>query len=363
MGEAASGGMSEAAMQAAVRARDATADGTFYFAVLTTGVFCFPSCRARTPRPENLRFFATAQAARHAGFRPCLRCRPDLPPRAERARLAVQHACAAIAAGEDFDAGAFARQSGMSQAALQAAFASVTGLSVAAYRAALRQDAVRAGLARGLEVTQAAYEAGFNSSGRFYEAADAMLGMTPGRFRAKGEGESITYAHAACSLGRLLVAWASRGVCAILLGDADEALVADLHRRFARAALHPAAPEQAAQAADVVALIEEPRAAHGLPLDIRGSAFQHRVWQALRGIPAGETRSYAQLAASLGKPGAARAVASACAANPLAVAVPCHRVVRGDGDLAGYAWGVARKRALLAREALLPPPAKLPVPG
>jgi AraC family transcriptional regulator, regulatory protein of adaptative response / methylated-DNA-[protein]-cysteine methyltransferase len=333
----------------AVRARDPSADGTFFYAVLTTGVFCYPSCAARPARLENLRFFDTREAAAQAGYRPCRRCRPDLPPRAQRRAEATAAACRAIEQGT-FNPDHAGEEAGLARAAFIRLFREITGVTPTAYAAARRQHVTQSALRAGAAVTDAIYEAGFSSSGRFYEAADGMLGMTPTQYRAGGAGETITYAFGASTLGQVLVATSTRGICAILLGDDPTALRADLAHRFPRATLAEAAPASAARVAEVVRLIDTPSAAHALPLDIRGTAFQHKVWQALRAIPAGETRSYAAIAQAVGKPGAARAVGTACGANRLAVAIPCHRVLAAGGDLAGYAWGKPRKAALLARE-------------
>ena len=336
-------------MMQAVRTRDATADGRFFYAVLTTGVFCYPSCAARPARPENLRFFATAEAASQAGYRPCLRCRPDLPPRAERDAGMVTQACRAIDAGA-FDMSRHAADAGISAARFARVFRRIAGVTPTAYEAGRRQRMLEAGLRSGAPVTDTLYAAGFGSSGRFYEAAPAMLGMTPTAWRAGGAGQTLQHACAQSWLGRVLVAVTARGVCAILIGDDDAELLADLATRFPKAALAPAGEAQAALVRQAVRTVEQPDAAHSLPLDISGTAFQRRVWQALQAIPAGGTRSYAEVAAALGVERGARAVAAACAANKLAVAVPCHRVVGGDGGLAGYRWGLARKRRLLDRE-------------
>ncbi len=339
----------DAARLAAVRARDATADGSFFYAVLTTGVFCYPSCAARPARAENLRFFDRREDAAAAGYRPCRRCRPDLAPRAARQAEAVAAACRAIEAGH-FDAARAGEAAGLGAAAFARLFRQVTGVTPGAYAAARRQHVAQAALRAGGRVTDTIYEAGFSSSGRFYEAADDMLGMTPGSYRAGGAGETIDYAFGRSFLGNVLVAASTRGICAILLGDDEAALVAELEQRFSRATLRRAGENFAARVAEVVRLIETPKAGHALPLDIRGTAFQRRVWQALRDIPAGQTTTYAAVARAVGKPGAARAVGAACAANALAVAVPCHRVLTGAGALSGYRWGPARKAALLARE-------------
>jgi AraC family transcriptional regulator of adaptative response/methylated-DNA-[protein]-cysteine methyltransferase len=342
--------MTECEMRDAVRRRDAAADEKFFYAVVSTGVFCFPSCAARAARPENMRFFATRDEALRQDYRPCRRCRPDLSSRAEREAAAIEAACRAIEAG-CFDQAEAAEAAGMSNAHFARIFRRICGVSVGAYKAARRQRVAQAALQGGAPVTDALYEAGFGSSGRFYEAADAMLGMTPTAWRAGGKGETLLCACADSWLGRVLVAGTARGICAILIGETDAELRADLVRRFPRAAITAAEAGFAALVAQVVGLIEAPDSRHDLPLDIRGTVFQRRVWQALRDIPPGETQSYGRLAARLGVPKGARAVAGACAANPLAVAVPCHRVVSGAGKISGYRWGPARKRAILAREA------------
>jgi AraC family transcriptional regulator of adaptative response/methylated-DNA-[protein]-cysteine methyltransferase len=337
---------------AAVLARDAAADGTFFYAVKTTGVFCRPSCAARPARPENVSFHASAAAARAAGFRACQRCRPEEPALAERQAVQVAELCRFLAeVDEPPSLDALARRAGLSPYHLHRLFKRVTGQTPRAYAAAQRAERLRARLGQGARVTDAIYGAGYNSNGRFYAESHALLGMTAGRYRAGGDGQQIRFAVGACSLGAILVAATERGVCAIALGDDPEALVHDLERRFPRAQLLGADAAFEQLVARVVALVERPDAEHELlPLDVRGTAFQQRVWQALRAIPPGTTASYAQIAERLGQPRAVRAVAQACAANTLAVAIPCHRVVRSDGDPAGYRWGIARKRALLARE-------------
>ncbi len=343
----------DAARREAVRRRDPAADGAFVYSVATTGVYCRPSCAARPARTENVAFHASREDAERAGFRPCKRCRPDLPPRAEREAALVAEACRAIEAAEEpVPLSALAAAAGLSAPHFHRLFRRVAGVTPKAYADARRQSRVQASLHDGAAVTAAMYDAGFNSSGRFYEAADGMLGMTPSAFRAGGEGEVIRHAVGHGTLGTVLVAATARGICAILLGDDPGALLDDLAARFPRARLRPADPEFAAQVAQVVAFVDAPgeSAAFPLPLDIRGTAFQRRVWEALRAIPPGTTLSYGEVAARIGKPAAVRAVASACRANALAVAVPCHRVVSADGSLAGYRWGVSRKRRLLARE-------------
>ncbi|HLH26294.1 MAG TPA: bifunctional DNA-binding transcriptional regulator/O6-methylguanine-DNA methyltransferase Ada [Chloroflexota bacterium] len=337
----------------AVRRRDPAADGHFLYAVDTTGVYCRPSCAARPARREHVTFHATPAAAERAGFRPCKRCRPDLPPRAERDAALVAEACRTIEAAEEPPRLAdLAAQAGVSPHHFHRTFKRIAGVTPRAYAAAHRQRRVQDGLAAGAGVTDALYAAGFGSAGRFYATAPAMLGMTPSAYRRGGQGEAVWYAVDRCSLGYVLVAATERGVCAIMLGDEPAALTADLAARFPHARLTEPDPGFADWVAAVVRFVDDPARAGGLglPLDVRGTAFQRRVWEALREIPAGQTASYADVAARLGSPRAVRAVAGACAANPLAVAIPCHRVVARDGGLAGYRWGVERKQRLLERE-------------
>jgi AraC family transcriptional regulator of adaptative response/methylated-DNA-[protein]-cysteine methyltransferase len=336
----------------AVIGRDAASDGAFYYSVRTTGVYCRPSCAARPPRPENVAFHPTRADAERAGFRPCKRCKPDQPPRAERQAAQVAVLCRLLETAETVPTlDELAAHIGQSSFHTHRMFKAVTGVTPRAYAAAHRAERVRAELRTAPSVTDAIYGAGYGSSGRFYETSTARLGMTPGRFRAGGAGVAIGFATGTCSLGTVLVAASDRGVCAILLGDDGDQLAADLARRFPRARLAPGGDGFAALVAQVVAHVEAPGIGAGLPLDIQGTAFQQRVWAALSAIPAGATRSYREVAAAIGAPSAVRAVAAACAANPIAVVIPCHRVVRGDGDLSGYRWGIDRKRALLDREA------------
>lgn len=336
-----------------VVARDGTADGAFVYAVRSTGVYCRPSCPSRRARPENVRFFATAAEARAAGYRPCLRCRPDGPPPQTDLARAIAEACRRIEAAEDpLTLEELAAPSGVSRFHFHRRFKAVTGLTPKAYAAAHRAHRLRTGLADpDGSVTDAIYAAGFGSGSRFYEQADALLGMTPTAFRDGGRDTDIRFALGQCTLGAVLVAASNRGICAIALGDDPQDLVRDFQDRFPAANLIGADPAFEALIARVVGFVDSPTKGADLPLDIRGTAFQQRVWQALRAIPPGETVSYAELASRLGAPTAARAVARACAANQLAVAIPCHRVVRMDGTLSGYRWGVARKKALLDHEA------------
>jgi AraC family transcriptional regulator of adaptative response/methylated-DNA-[protein]-cysteine methyltransferase len=334
-----------------VRARDARADDTFFYSVRTTGVYCRPSCAARQARPENVGFHDTAAAAEQLGFRPCRRCKPNQPRLAERNASRVAELCRLIEHSDEvLSLKELARSVGLSAFHTHRIFKAVTGLTPAAYAAAHRAKRVRRGLRAQGSVTQAIYEAGYNSSGRFYEQSNALLGMTPTRFRAGGRGLEIRFAIGECTLGSILVAATDRGVCAILLGDDPEKLAHDLERRFPRAELVGADKGFEGLVAQVVGLMENPRLGTTLPLDIRGTVFQQRVWKALSEIPPGARKTYSEVASAIGAPRAVRAVAQACAANGLAVAIPCHRVVRLDGDLAGYRWGIERKRALLARE-------------
>lgn len=337
---------------AAVLARAAAADGRFYYAVRSTGVYCRPSCGARTPRPENVAFFASTAAAAAAGFRPCRRCRPDQASLQQRQASLVAELCRQIDQAETApNLQQLAQQAGLSRFHLLRLFRAHTGLTPAAYAAGRRAERLRLQLGQGANVTAAMYAAGYNASSRFYAAAGAQLGMKPAVYRAGGAGETIRFAVGECSLGAILVAASERGVCAILLGDDAGQLLHDLQRRFHRAELLGADAGFEQQVAQVVGLVEQPQLGHALPLDLRGTTFQLRVWQALLQIPPGSTLSYSELAQRIGQPGSARAVAKACGANPLAVVIPCHRVVRTDGGLAGYRWGIERKQALLLREA------------
>ena len=336
----------------AVVARDLAADGQFVYAVRSTGVYCRPSCPARRARPENVEFHATPAAAERCGFRPCKRCQPDQLPLAARNAARIAGLCRFIESAESPPSLAeLAAASGLSVWHLHRVFKAVTGLTPKAYALAQRARRVRTQLQGCASVTEAIYNAGYNSNGRFYEESAALLGMTPSQYRAGGANIEIRFAIGRCSLGAVLVALSARGVCAILLGDDAQALTNDLGARFPAARLIGGDPELEQVLARVVAGVEAPERGIDLPLDVRGTAFQQRVWQALREIPAGRSASYGEIARRIGSPKAVRAVAGAIAANPLAVAIPCHRVVRGNGQLSGYRWGVARKRTLLEREA------------
>ncbi len=335
----------------AVQRRDQQADGLFYYSVSSTGVYCRPSCGARPALRRNVAFHDNCADAEQAGFRACLRCKPDQPPLAERHAAAVAQACRLIDAAEQVpDLDSLAQACGMSRFHFHRIFKAHTGITPKAYAAAQRAQRLQQGLAKAPSVTDALYAAGFNSSGRFYAASNGVLGMSPKAFRAGGSGASIRFAIGACSLGAILVAATDKGICAILMGDDPELLARDLQDRFPRAELRGAEAEFEATVAKVVGFVESPGIGLDLPLDVRGTAFQQRVWQALRAIPSGSTVSYAELAERVGIPSGARAIAGACAANPVAVAIPCHRVVRQDGSISGYRWGVERKAALLKRE-------------
>ena len=335
----------------AVVRRDPAADGTFFYSVSTTGIYCRPSCGSRRARREHVAFHASAADAERAGFRACRRCRPKDAPLAERHAALVVQACRAIDADARMpDLGALAASAGVSRFHFHRIFRGATGLTPRAYAAAQRAERVRTTLARSATVTDAVYEGGFESSSRFYAAAPGLLGMSPSAFRRGGAGTRIRFAAGQCVLGSIVVAATDRGICAIFLGDDPDQLVQELQRRFPRADLEAGGQEFDAWVARVVGFVEAPQIGLELPLDVSGTAFQQRVWRALMEIPPGSTASYAEVAARLGIPGSARAVAGACAANPVAVAIPCHRIVCTNGALSGYRWGVERKRELLARE-------------
>jgi AraC family transcriptional regulator of adaptative response/methylated-DNA-[protein]-cysteine methyltransferase len=337
---------------AQVIARDRSADGQFWYSVATTGIYCRPSCPSRVANPKNVQLHDTLEEARATGFRPCKRCNPDgLSLDAENAAL-VAKACRLIENSEEEPGlNDLASAVERSPSHFHRLFKAATGLTPKDYADAHRATRVREGLMTSNSVTEAIYDAGFNSSGRFYEKSTEMLGMTPTQYRSGGVNEDIRFAVGECSLGTLLVASSKKGIAAILLGGEPDKLVRELQDRFPKARLIGADREYEALVARVVGFIEAPGQGLDLPLDIRGTAFQQRVWRALQDIPVGRTVSYTELARRIGSPKAVRAVAGACAANNIAVAIPCHRVVRNDGSLSGYAWGVERKRALIAKEA------------
>lgn len=335
----------------AVLGRDGGADGRFVYAVRTTGVYCRPSCGARRARRENVEFHRTPAGAERAGFRACRRCKPNEVACDGGHAGAVAAACATIAdAGRSQDLKALARAAGMSPSHFHRVFKSTTGLTPKAYGAAHRARQVREALSQSESVTSAIYQAGFNSGGRFYATSTKVLGMKPAAFRAGGAGATIRFAVGECSLGSILVAASEHGVCSIALGNDADALLRELEDRFPHATLLGGDRTFDIVVAKVIEFVQRPAASLGLPLGVQGTAFQHRVWQKLCEIPCGQTWSYSQVAQALGEPKSTRAVAQACAANPLAVAIPCHRVVRTNGALSGYKWGIERKAKLLQAE-------------
>ena len=341
---------------AAISRRDRTFDGRFFYGVSTTGVYCRPSCAARLALRRNVSFHPTGEAAERAGLRACKRCRPNEASQQERHAEIVGRACRMIEQAEEAPSlDAIARGVGVSRFHFHRLFKQVTGVTPKAYADAQRAARLQSGLDSSMSVTDAIYEAGFNAPSRFYEQASVRLGMTPSAYRKGGIDASIHFAVGQCSLGAILVATTDKGVCAISFDDDPDTLVRALQDRFPAAELIGGDARFERLVARVVGLVEAPGQALDLPLDIRGTAFQQRVWAALQGIPSGATASYARLADRIGAPSAVRAVAQACASNTLAVAIPCHRVVRSDGALSGYRWGVERKRALLDREALAQP--------
>ncbi|MGH7047610.1 MAG: bifunctional DNA-binding transcriptional regulator/O6-methylguanine-DNA methyltransferase Ada [Stellaceae bacterium] len=336
---------------AAVERRDATADGGFYYGVMTTGVYCRPGCPSRRSLRRNIRFFETAAAAEAAGLRACKRCRPSEASTASRHVAAIEKACALLGTSETMpNLGELAAAAGISRFHFHRVFKQVVGTTPRDYSRTHRLDALARKLEAGEGVAGAIYAVGFGSSSRAYEAAPSALGMTPGVRRRGGEGETIRYVTVTTPLGWALIAATGRGVCLTALGDDRDRLAAMVGERFPAAAVIAEDPGLEDWASRVVRFITDPAHTLELPLDIRGTAFQARVWRALQKIPLGQTATYSEIARKLGQPAAVRAVAQACAANSLALLVPCHRVVREDGNLAGYRWGVERKRALLERE-------------
>jgi AraC family transcriptional regulator of adaptative response/methylated-DNA-[protein]-cysteine methyltransferase len=332
--------------------RDSKADGSFFYSVKTTGVYCRPSCGARLARPENVQYHLTGEDAEKAGFRACKRCKPDQLGLVAENPGKIAKACRLIEGSEKTPTlKQLAKHAGMSPFYFHRTFKSLTGLTPTAYAKAHRNQRVRASLERSNSVTDAIYDAGFNSSGRYYENTNKVLGMTPTKFREGGADTDIFFAIGKASLGSILVAQSNKGVCSILIGDDPETLVQELEDQFPKANLIGDEAGYQELIAKVIGLIEHPGVSLDLPLDIRGTAFQQRVWKALQEIPPGSTASYAEIAQKIGMPKAVRAVAQACGANSIAVAIPCHRVIKNDGSLSGYRWGVDRKRSLLEREA------------
>jgi AraC family transcriptional regulator of adaptative response/methylated-DNA-[protein]-cysteine methyltransferase len=334
-----------------VKIRDKSADGLFWYSVATTGIFCRPSCPSRTANPMNVRFHDSPASARAAGCRPCKRCRPEGASLDAQNAALVAKACKLIESRSDLmSLEELASAVELSPHYFHRLFKAKIGLTPKEYASAHQVSRVRKTLESGLSITQAIYDAGYNSNGRFYENAAGILGMTPKQFRRGGQDEEIRFAVGQCSLGAILVASSKKGVVSILIDDEPDALVRTLQDRFPNAQLVGADREYEQLVARVVGLVESPDVDIDLPLDVRGTVFQRKVWRALRKIPIGKTASYADIARRIGAPKAVRAVAGACAANHIAVAIPCHRVIRNDGGVSGYRWGVERKRALLKRE-------------
>jgi AraC family transcriptional regulator of adaptative response/methylated-DNA-[protein]-cysteine methyltransferase len=335
----------------AVLDRDRSADGMFVYAVHSTGVYCRPSCPSRRPRRERVTFFDAAPDARRAGFRACKRCTPDtiaaVDPWIEKVRRATVYL--SNVEGHPSLARLAARLGG-SPYHLQRNFKRIVGVTPREYADACRVGIVKQRLKDGSAVTGAMLDAGYGSTSRFYERAAAKLGMSPSAYRRGGAGASIRFAIVASPLGRLLVAATERGVCSVAMGDSDQALEQGLRREFAAATIQRDASALATWTAAIVAHLEGKQPRLELPLDIQATAFQWQVWQALASIPYGETRTYKEVAGEIGRPSAVRAVARACATNPVALAIPCHRVVPATGDVGGYRWGTARKKKLLGRE-------------
>lgn len=331
--------------------RDSSADGQFFYSVKTTGIYCKPSCASRPPRPENVRFYSTRKEAEQAGFRPCKRCCPDQPPLVEKKIDTIVKACRFIESSEALpNLAELAAYAGLSTYYFHRIFKSVTGITPKAYATAHRNKRIRKQFKCSDTVTNAIFNAGYNSCSRFYEKTGQVLGMTPSKYKEGGTDIDIRVAIGECSLGSILVAMSKHGICAIFLGNNPEELLKELQDRFPQSNLIGGDNNFEQLVATVIGFVESPAIGLNLPLDIRGTAFQQRVWNALRKIPAGSTASYTDIAKCIGSPKAARAVAQACAANKIAVAIPCHRVVRNDGNLSGYRWGVERKRELLKRE-------------
>ena len=332
--------------------RDPQAGGDFVYGVLTTGVYCRPTCASRLPNRENVRFFETCTEAEKAGFRPCKRCKPDAPDWKQPQTRAVLKACRMIAeADAPLSLKELAHAAGLSLFHFQRLFKKIVGVTPKQYAMQERSNRIREHLREDSTVTDAMYHAGFGSSSRFYEKATATLGMKPSAYKNGALDMRIRFAIVPSVLGLVLVAATPQGICAIDLGDTAEALKEELHRRFPKAEFQAPDPEFAAMVSKVLTFLEDPhRGRLDLPLDVQGTAFQRRVWLALQEIPPGDTVIYADIASRIGKPKAARAVAQACAANPVAVVIPCHRVVLGNGQLGGYRWGVDRKRVLLEQE-------------
>lgn len=335
----------------AVLKKDAGSDGKFWYAVKTTGVFCRPSCPSRQPKQENVVFYATIKEAEEAGFRACKRCDPKGTGLVDKHIAVVATVCRLIEEADEIpNLVEIAKAAQMSPGYFHRLFKATTGLTPKEYTSAHRAGRMKKGLSKKHTVTAAIYDSGFNSNGRFYAASTKMLGMKPSEYRAGGAGNLIRFAIGECSLGSILVAASAKGICAILLGDDPDLLARNLQDQFSKAEIIGGDREFEKLVAIVVGFVEAPKVGLELPLDIRGTVFQQRVWKELQRIPVGETVSYSELAKRIGAPKSSRAVAQACGANTLAIAIPCHRVIRTNGDISGYRWGVARKKKILALE-------------
>jgi AraC family transcriptional regulator of adaptative response/methylated-DNA-[protein]-cysteine methyltransferase len=334
----------------AVTARDRGMDGAFWYAVRSTGVYCRPSCPSRLPRAENVVFFRSREEARNAGFRACKRCKPDVPSSNPGAEL-VEKVCRYIDSHPDQPATleALSRVIGLSPFHLHRSFKALTGITPRAYADSRRLQALKAGLRDGHSVTRSLYDAGYGSSSRLYEGASSKLGMTPARYGKQGSGIAIRYTIAQTAIGQMLLAATAKGVCSVQFSESEKLLESELHKEYPRAEITRSDKGLARWVHAIQGRIRGQKG-HMLPLDIRATAFQRLVWEQLRTIPYGSTRSYSEVAKRIGRPKAARAVARACATNPIAVAIPCHRVVRENGDAGGYRWGIDRKRKLLDLE-------------
>lgn len=333
----------------ATLARDSRADGTFVLAVRSTRIYCRPSCPARRPLRRNVTFFLTREEAEKHGYRPCLRCRPN---EISATVALVQRAARQLSESSEENTrfGTLARTLGTTPATLRRAFLRITGLKPLELAEALRLKRFKALMREGKSITDALYETGYGSSSRVYERSNSQLGMTPATYRKGGEGMKLGYTVAKSPLGKVLVAATQRGVSAVYLGDAESTLLTELRSEYPRAEITPATDSFQRWVREIVQRIEGRQPHLELPLDLQATAFQRRVWKELQRIPRGRTRTYSQVARSLGQPKAVRAVARACATNPVSIVVPCHRVIREDGALAGYRWGLSRKQKLLAQE-------------
>jgi len=335
----------------AVASRDARLDGAFVYAVRSTGIYCRPSCPSRRPHPNQVLLYAAPEAAEQAGFRPCRRCHPDQGRRSAQSEL-VRRVCREITTDADShaDLHRLMAATGLSAYYLQRTFRGAMGVTPRQYADAIRVARLKSTLRKGIDVTTAIYETGYGSTSRLYERSDAQLGMTPATYRRGGRGMKISYTVADCSLGRVLVAATNRGIAAIFLGGSDTHLAAQLRKEYPKAEIRRSQGESSRWVRAIVRSLAAPHPQLDLPTDVVATAFQRCVWEALRSIPLGTTRTYSEVARSLGRPSATRAVARACATNPTAIIVPCHRVICSDGSLGGYRWGLRRKKLLLDEE-------------